>query len=313
MRVVVALGGNAIGDRGSSLEAKDQEERVREAVSALADIARGHDVVVTHGNGPQVGMLELQARSDPSVAPYSLDLLGAETDGMLGYLLERELHSLFPSSQIATLLTQVEVDAADPAFKKPTKPIGPPLDAERAAVLEAQLGWQFLREEAGLRRVVASPEPRRILELTTVELLVDAGVLVVCGGGGGIPVVRGPSGGLQGVDAVVDKDRTAALLARELSADALLLLTDVDAVYADWPDPARQAIRLAPVEVARALDLAPGSMGPKVEAACRFAEGGGFAAIGAWGAARKVMQGSAGTRITADGSGLELWSQDPTR
>jgi len=301
MRVVIALGGNAIASRGESLEASRQEARIHDAVAVLAGIARDHDVVVTHGNGPQIGLLELQAHAYEDVGPYPLDLLGAETEGLLGYLLERELQSLLPDRQAATLLTQVEVDADDPAFEHPTKPIGPGLPDDRAEALGGQLGWRFVRDGENLRRVVPSPEPQRILELGTIGLLVDAGVMVVCGGGGGIPVVRTESGGLRGVDAVVDKDLTAALLARGLQADALLLLTDVEAIYRDWPAPCREALGRVTPAALRALELQPGTMGPKAEAACRFAEGGGFAAIGAWNDAVRVLEGKAGTRVQKEG------------
>jgi carbamate kinase len=297
MRVVIALGGNALARRGESLDAASQRARVREAASALADIARGSETVVTHGNGPQVGLLALQARATPDVAPYPLDVLGAETEGMIGYLIEQELASIFPESEVATLLTQVEVDPADPAFDAPTKPIGPAYPKAEAEELSARFGWRFAPEGEALRRVVPSPEPRRIRELRTIELLVEAGVLVVCAGGGGIPVVRTPDGALRGVEAVIDKDRTAALLALALGADALLLLTDVAAVYADWPQ-REQPVRDATPGELRRMTLDPGSMGPKVEAACRFAEGSGRPArIGALDDARRVLEGRAGTTV----------------
>jgi carbamate kinase len=301
MRVVIALGGNAIARRGESLEADAQRERVRAAASALADIARAHDVVVTHGNGPQVGLLALQAQAYAGLEPYPLDVLGAESEGLIGYLIEQEMASLFPSAEVATLLTQVEVDPDDPAFRNPTKPIGPRYTEEQALALAARLGWRVAKEADGYRRVVPSPTPLRIRELRTIERLVEAGVLVVCAGGGGIPVVTGRDGSLRGVEAVIDKDRTAALLARELHADALLLLTDVEAVVEDWPEPGRRAVRAASPGALRALDLDPGSMGPKVEAACHFAEATGcVAAIGALAAARRVLEGKAGTRVLRD-------------
>ena len=301
MRIVIALGGNALARRGESLDAESQRKRVRGAASALADIARGNDVVVTHGNGPQVGLLALQSQTTPGGAPQPLDVLGAETEGMIGYLIEQELASIFPNSEVATLLTQVEVDPADPAFELPRKPIGPIHPEAEAKELASRFGWQMTPEGGGLRRVVASPEPRRIRELRTIARLLDAGVLVVCAGGGGIPVVAGSDGSLRGVEAVIDKDRTAALLAERLEADALLLLTDVPAVYADWP--AREApIREASPAELRRLELDPGSMGPKVEAACRFVEASGRpAGIGALEDARRVFEGKAGTRVRPAG------------
>jgi len=299
MRVVIALGGNAIARRGEALDAASQRRRVRGAASALAAVARDRETVVTHGNGPQVGLLALQARATPDVAPHPLDVLDAETEGMIGYLVEQELAAVLPARNVATLLTRVEVDPEDPAFAAPTKPIGPVHPEGEARDLAARFGWRIAPEGDGFRRVVPSPEPVRILELTTIELLVDAGVLVVCAGGGGIPVARAPDGTLRGVEAVIDKDRTAALLAVELRADALLLLTDVDAVYEDWPE-RRRPVRNATPEALRKLALHPGSMGPKAEAACRFAERTGRpSAIGALEQAREILEGRAGTRVVA--------------
>lgn len=297
MSIVIALGGNAIARRGDSLEADSQRQRVREAASAIADIARSQDVVVTHGNGPQVGLLAMQSHAFAGVAPYPLDWLSAESEGLIGYLLELELASIFPGSEVATLLTQVVVDANDPAFAMPTKPIGPVLSEAAARELEEERGWCFAKEGDGLRRVVASPEPRRIRELRTIERLVDDGVVVVCAGGGGIPVIDEPGPALRGAEAVVDKDLTAALLATGVGAEHLLLLTDVDAVYEDWDGKRQLAIRSAPAEFLRSLALAPGSMGPKVEAACRFVESGGEAHIGRVEDARAILQGKAGTVV----------------
>lgn len=297
MRVVIALGGNAIARRGESLDAEAQRLRVRAAAEAVADIARSSETIVTHGNGPQVGLLALQSQTTPGVAPYPLDVLGAETEGMIGYLIEQELASIFPASEVATLLTQVEVDPEDPAFQAPTKPIGPRYAEAEARELARRFGWHMTPEGDGLRRVVPSPAPRRIRELRTIQLLVESGILVICAGGGGIPVVVTPEGGLRGVEAVIDKDRTAALLAAGLRADALLLLTDVAAVFEDWPERARPLREATPAEL-RKLPLDPGSMGPKVEAACRFVdETGGRAMIGALEDARRVLEGRAGTRV----------------
>jgi carbamate kinase len=310
MSTVIALGGNAIAGRGDSLEADAQRNRVREAASAIADIARGQDVVVTHGNGPQVGLLAMQAEVFDGVAPYPLDWISAESEGLIGYLLELELASIFPSSEVATLLTQVVVDADDPAFATPTKPIGPVLSEAAARVLREERGWSFAKEASGLRRVVASPEPRRIREQKTISRLVDAGVLVICAGGGGIPVVDKPGPALRGVEAVVDKDLSSALLASGVGAERLLLLTDVDAVYEDWDGMRERPIRSAPAGFLRALELAPGSMGPKVEAACRFAEAGGEALIGRVEDARAILQGDAGTRV--GGEAPSYWPSPKT-
>lgn len=301
MLVVVALGGNALLRRGQPADYAAQRENVVTAVEAVADLAREHDVVVTHGNGPQVGLLALQGEEYSAVSPYPLDVLGAESDGMIGYLLDQELVNRFGSRrQVATLLTQVIVDADDPAFATPEKFIGPVYDQVVAQKLAAERGWTVAPDGVAWRRVVASPEPRSIVELTTIRLLVDAGVLVVCVGGGGIPVAVDRDGRLHGVEAVVDKDRAAALLAEGLGADALLMLTDVDAVECAYGTP--EARQLGDVETTelRAMAFAPGSMGPKVDAACRFAERtGGIAAIGALADASAILEGRRGTRVRA--------------
>jgi carbamate kinase len=298
MLVVAALGGNALLRRGEPADVATQRGNVGTAVEAIAAVAADHDVVVTHGNGPQVGLLALQGEAYKEVDPYPLDVLGAETEGMIGYLLEQELVNELGRARVATLLTQVVVDAGDPAFERPTKPIGPVYDREAAERLAAARGWALAPDAGGQRRVVASPEPRSIVELPTIRLLVEAGVLVVCVGGGGIPVLLDDHGRLRGVEAVIDKDLAAALLACSLQADALLLLTDVPAVVDD-----RDTLNARPLgEVAsaelRAIDFEPGSMGPKVEAACRFVEAtGALAGIGALGDAAAILRGERGTRI----------------
>jgi len=308
VRVVIALGGNAIARRGESPTIEAQRERVRAAATACASVAREHELVVTHGNGPQVGLLALQAQALPDLGPYPLDVLGAESEGLIGYLIEQELASLLPSAEVATLLTQVEVDPDDPAFGAPSKPIGPRYEPADAEALAERLGWRWVADGDRMRRVVPSPEPRRIRELRTLERLVAAGVIVVCAGGGGIPVVRDGAGGLRGVEAVIDKDRTAALLAEGLGADVLLLLTDVPAVFEDWPAPRERALREAPPEHLRKLGLDAGSMGPKVEAAARFAEAtGGIAAIGALDSATRLLAGEAGTRVGPSGAPVRHW------
>jgi carbamate kinase len=308
MRVVIALGGNALTGQDGSLDVETLKERAREAASTVADIARGCEVVITHGNSPQVGLLSLQSRSVPGIGPVSLDVLGAESEGMIGYLLEREFASIFPGSEVATLLTQVEVDIDDPAFAAPDKPIGPHVSEREAEDLAKRLGWQFRREPNGYRRVVPSPRPLRIRELRTIELLVDEGVLVVSAGGGGIPIAVTEAGGLTGVEAVVDKDRTAALLAEGINADCLLLLTDVPHVYADWPAPREQGFRTLTPDFAAGLELDPGTMGPKLEAACDFVRRtGGEAMIGSLEEARRVLQGLAGTCVRADGQSPSHW------
>jgi len=297
MRVVVALGGNALLRRGEPLEAQTQEQNVARAARSLAALAESHDLVVTHGNGPQVGLLALQAAAYREVAPYPLDILNAETEGMIGYLIERELAALLPGRDIATLLTQVEIDPNDPAFSHPTKPIGPVYDRTSGDRIAAQFGWSMAADGDGVRRVVPSPEPQRMLEFNTIRHLLRAGVVVICAGGGGIPVAR-EEAGYRGVEAVIDKDLASALLAIELKADALLLLTDVEAAYRDWGTDKAAVISRATASEMRGLRFAAGSMGPKVEAACRFAEKTGrSAAIGALERAEAILAGEAGTTI----------------
>jgi carbamate kinase len=298
MRVVIALGGNALLRRGERADADAQRENVARAVAPIAAIAREHEVVVTHGNGPQVGLLALQSESYAGVDPYPLDVLGAESEGMIGYVLEQELMNVLPGRRVATLLTQIEVDPGDPAFATPTKPIGPVYKASTAQRLAEERGWSVAPDGDGWRRVVASPAPQRILELGTIRRLVDDGTVVVCAGGGGIPVFTVPSGLVVGTEAVIDKDLAAALLAECLGADALLLLTDVTEVVAGWGGPDATPLHDATPAELRRLAFAPGSMGPKVEAACRFVEAtGGFAAIGALDDAADMLTGGAGTRV----------------
>lgn len=299
-RVVVALGGNALLRRGEAQSSTAQRRNLRAATRVLADIARAHPIVVTHGNGPQVGLLALQTEAVSGIEPLPLDVLGAQTQGMIGYMIEDELRDeLAGAREVATLLTQVVVDAHDPAFDAPTKPIGPVYSEADARRLAAERGWTVARDGDDWRRVVPSPEPIRILEMHSVRLLLDAGVAVICSGGGGVPVVADEAGGWRGIEAVVDKDLSAALLANQLDADRLLMLTDVDAVYADWEGERSKPIRQATPAEMRLLDFAAGSMGPKVEAACRFVEAGGESAhIGALGDAGSILSGDAGTRIS---------------
>jgi carbamate kinase len=299
---VVALGGNALLRRGEPAESDVQRHNVRVAVRAIAELTREHEVVVTHGNGPQVGLLALQGEAYGQVTPYPLDILGAESEGMIGYLIEQELVNDLGGSPVATLLTQVIVDADDRAFREPTKPIGPLYDRAAAERLAAERGWSIAPDGEGYRRVVASPEPRSIVELSTIRLLVDASVLVVCAGGGGIPVIVDGEDRLRGVEAVVDKDLAAALLACGLGADTLLMLTDVPAVQAGWGTPEARALDEVTPEQLRAMSSAPGSMGPKVDAACRFVEAtGGIAAIGSLEDACAILEGKRGTRVRTPG------------
>jgi carbamate kinase len=304
MVVVVALGGNALLRRGEPLEADIQRRNVARAAAAIAKVARRRRVVVTHGNGPQVGLLALQSAAYAQVSPYPLDVLGAESEGMIGYVIAQELANDLPERRIASLLTQVVVDPHDPAFAAPSKPIGPLYPEPEARRLAAERGWHVARDGEGFRRVVASPAPRDILELTTIRILIEADVLVVCAGGGGVPVTVSEDGVIRGVEAVIDKDRSAALLATELAAEALLILTDVDGIYTDWGAPGARRIREAGTDSLARLAFDPGSMGPKVEAACRFVDATGrFAGIGALDDAEAILDRAAGT-IVRPGEGL---------
>ncbi len=301
MRVVAALGGNALLRRGQPSDAEAQRANVALAVASLAPIAREHELVVTHGNGPQVGLLALLGEAYGAVRPYPLDVLGAESEGMIGYLLDQALVNELSDRRVATLLTQVLVDPDDPAFGKPSKPIGPVYEHEAAERLAAERGFSIAPDGKDWRRVVPSPEPRRIIELESIRILLDAGVIVVCVGGGGIPVAADAAGGLVGVEAVIDKDLAAALLARDLAADVLLLLTDVSVVEVGWGTPAARPLPAATPREIRALGLAAGSMGPKAEAAARFADGGGRAVIAAMEDAAKALNGEAGTQVSPGG------------
>ena len=298
MRVVAALGGNALLRRGQSADAATQRANVATAVAAIAELSHKHEVVVTHGNGPQVGLLALQTAALQEVAPYPLDVLGAESEGMIGYLLEQQLINKLGGRPVATLLTQVVVDAGDPAFARPTKPIGPTYDHDTAKRLAREHGWSIAADGERYRRVVPSPEPRSIVELQAIRLLIESGVLVVCVGGGGIPVILDEERALRGVEAVIDKDLASTLLASELEADALLMLTDVPHVEADWGTPHAHPLTDVTVQELRMMNFAPGSMAPKVEAACRFVEQtGGLAAIGALQDALALLRGERGTRV----------------
>jgi len=303
MRIVVALGGNALLKRGEPMTAEAQQTNVRVAAAALADLARDHQIIVAHGNGPQVGLMALQAASFAPENPWPLDVLGAETEGMIGYLIEQELmNALPPGVDCATLLTRVEVDPLDPAFDQPTKPIGPVYTDAEAKRLRAEHRWSMVAEAEGrLRRVVPSPLPIALLGLAPIRLLVEAGVCVICAGGGGIPVVRGEDGKMRGVEAVIDKDRTSALLAMALQADILLMLTDVEAVFRDWGGPDQAAIAEITPDALDAMDFAAGSMGPKITAACGFVRSGGsMAGIGRLQDARAIVEGRAGTQVRID-------------
>jgi carbamate kinase len=306
MRIAIALGGNALLRRGEPLSAENQRRNVRVACTQIAKVAAANQLVIAHGNGPQVGLLALQGAAYKDVASYPLDVLGAETEGMIGYMIEQELGNLLPFEvPFATLLTQVEVDAADPAFGAPSKPIGPVYSRAEAERLAAEKGWSIAADGEHFRRVVASPRPKRIFELRPLNWLLDKGCVVICAGGGGIPVRYDATGKLEGVEAVIDKDLCSALLARQLDCDLLVIATDVDGVYLDWATPSQRAIAEARPDDLEALDFAAGSMGPKVQAACEFArQTGKPAVIGSLADIEAIVAGGAGTRVDIGATGI---------
>jgi len=303
MRIVIALGGNALLRRGDPMTTEVQRRNVKTAAEAIAPLAAGHSIVVVHGNGPQVGLLALQADAYAGAEPYPLDVLDAGTQGMIGYLIQQELRGLLPpQQQVATLLTMITVDPDDPAFASPAKYVGPVYPKEAADKLAAEKGWAFRRDGAAWRRVVPSPQPRRILEIEPISWLLERGAVVICAGGGGIPTMvpsSGP-GGLVGVEAVIDKDLASELLAEDVGADLFVMATDVDGVYLGWGTPDQRRLdRVTPGELA-GHQFAAGSMGPKVQAATRFAATTGKrAAIGSLADIAQIVAGTAGTNIVA--------------
>jgi carbamate kinase len=312
MRVIVALGGNALLHRGDLMTVDKQRENVRIACKELAPIASEHELVLSHGNGPQVGLLALQSAAyekEAHVPTYPLDVLGAQTQGMIGYMIEIEMGNLLPFEKpIATMLTMIEVDADDPAFENPTKFIGPIYTQEESEALAAEKGWVFKKDGDNHRRVVPSPRPKRVFELQQIKWLLDQGCLVVCGGGGGIPTTYLPGRKLTGVEAVIDKDHASGLLARDLQADFFVMATDVDAVYVDWSKPTQRSIsRASPAALMAIQEQFPdGSMRPKVVAACEFVQAtGGKASIGALTDVAEMMAEERGTIVTSEVSGIE--------
>ncbi len=306
MRIVVALGGNALLRRGEPMTADNQRANIRIATEQIAKIHPGNELVIAHGNGPQVGLLSLQAAAYTQVSPYPLDVLGAETEGMIGYIIEQELGNLLDFEvPFATLLTQVEVDAQDPAFKNPTKPIGPVYSKAEAEKLAAEKGWGIAPDGDKYRRVVASPRPKRIFEIRPIKWLLEKSSIVICAGGGGIPTMYGEDGKLRGIEAVIDKDLCSSLLASQLEADLLVIATDVNAAFIDYGKPTQKAIGQAHPDEIEKLGFAAGSMGPKVQAACEFArKTGKTAVIGSLSDIEAIVQGSAGTRISTAKSGI---------
>lgn len=307
MKVVIALGGNALLRRGERADADVQMANVKIAADAVAAVAKEHNVVLTHGNGPQVGLLALQADAYKDVKPYPLDILGAESQGMIGYMLAQCVANVLPEREVVNIITQTEVDPNDKAYSNPTKFIGPVYDKETAEKLAAERGWTIAADGKYFRRVVPSPIPQTIVEINTIRRLVDRGAMVISSGGGGIPVIRDENGRLTGSEAVIDKDMSASIMADELDADALLILTDAPSVALDWGTPDQKEIKEISPEKLEEYNFAKGSMGPKVDAVCRFAKTGkGFAAIGRLEDAVNILNGKAGT-IIRQGADFKLY------
>jgi len=311
MRVVIALGGNALLKRGEPMTAEVQRRNIRTAAMAMAPVASAHQLVISHGNGPQVGLLALQGAAYKADEAYPLDVLGAETEGMIGYMIEQELGNLLPFEvPFATLLTMVEVDGNDPGFKDPTKFVGPVYDEARAQQIKAEKGWTFKLDGTMWRRVVPSPRPKRIFEMRPIRWLLDQGTVVICAGGGGIPTMYAPGADrkLVGVEAVIDKDLCSELLARELDADLLVMATDAEAVFLGWGTPQAKAIHKASPDAISEHTFPAGSMGPKVDAACLFARATGhMAAIGALADIEAIVRGEKGTIIGGGFTGLSYY------
>lgn len=313
MRIVIALGGNALQRRGEPMTVASQRANVRFACEAIAKIVTDtNDVVITHGNGPQVGLLALQAAAYDDVSTYPFDVLGAATQGIIGYLIEQELGNLVPlEKHVVTILTQTEVSSSDPAFSNPTKFVGPGYTEERAKALAEANGWVVRQDGAAWRRVVPSPEPLGIFESAAIKDLLGGGSVVIAAGGGGVPTMfEGEN--LVGVEAVIDKDRAAAVLAREIGAQKLVIATDADAVYLDWGMPEQRAVLEAHPDELASYGFAAGSMGPKVESTIAFARStGGDAYIGALGELEAMLQGRAGTRVSTRIEGLRIRAVPP--
>ena len=306
MKIVIALGGNALLKRGEHMTAENQRENVKTACAQIARVYDGNQLIITHGNGPQVGLLALQNNAYKEVPMYPLDVLGAETAGMIGYMIQQELSNTVPgSASIATVLTQIQVDPKDPAFQKPSKPVGPVYSKEEADKIAAEKGWTMAPDNDKYRRVVASPKPVNIFGLEPLKTLIDNKYIVVCGGGGGIPTWVDDKGKQHGAEAVIDKDLATALLATLIDADLFVIATDVDGAYLDWGKPEQKRIALAAPDAALAFGFASGSMGPKIEAAANFAKATGKdAVIGALADIEQIVAGKAGTRISGKAEGV---------
>ncbi|WP_373746418.1 carbamate kinase [Neisseria dentiae] len=307
MRIVIALGGNALLKRGEPLTSANQRANVRTACEQIAKIYPGNQLIITHGNGPQVGLMALQSNAYKDVPMYPLDVLGAESVGMIGYMIQQELVNFVPKeASLTTVLTQTEVDPKDPAFQKPSKPVGPVYSKEEADAVAAEKGWTMAQDNDKYRRVVPSPLPTRIFGLKPLKTLIEHNYILICAGGGGIPTYYDESGRLCGAEAVIDKDLATALLAASVEADMLVIATDIDGVYLDWGTEKQRLVQAANPDEIEKIDFAAGSMGPKVQAAVNFARSTGkTAVIGALRDIERIASGEAGTRISMAVNGIE--------
>ncbi len=297
MRIIIGIGGNALLQRGQPPEITTQRLNIKYACESIAELAQDHEIIITHGNGPQVGLLALQAAAYKEVTIYPFDVLGAESQGMIGYLLIQELMNQLPKKKVIALLTQIEVNVDDPAFLQATKFVGPVYTEEQIKILAKERHWQFAQDGQHFRRVVPSPLPQRILEITSIQSLVNLETIVICAGGGGIPVVRNSTGHYSGVEAVIDKDFATALLAEQLQADRILL-TDVANVVKNWGKSTAESIGITHFTNLEKVSFASGSMEPKVKAACQFVRNTkGIAHIGLLSEAQLILQQMAGTTI----------------
>ncbi|CAI0869805.1 Carbamate kinase 1 [Serratia plymuthica] len=296
--LVIALGGNALLQRGATLSAENQYKSIALIASAIGKLAKKYRIAIVHGNGPQVGLLALQNLAYRDVPPYPLDILVAESQGMIGYMLAQQLNASHPSQPVTTLMTRVRVDAHDPDYLAPSKFIGPVYSPEQRKELEGKYRWTMKADGKYIRRVVPSPEPKKIIDIDAIKALLAMDHIVICNGGGGIPMVAGEQG-LEGSEAVIDKDLAAALLAEELAADHLVILTDADAVYQHWGTPQQKAIRSATTRELAPMAVADGAMGPKITAVSRFVDHSGQTAhIGGLQDIEALLAGRAGTSIT---------------
>ena len=305
MRIVVALGGNALLKRGEPMTAQNQSANIRLAAEQLAKVKPKNELIISHGNGPQVGLLALQHAAyyaqDSKIEPYPLDVLVSQTVGMIGYMLQQELTNLLPATPTQTLVTQVIVDEHDPAFSKPSKPIGQVYTQAEAEKLAAEKGWTVMPDGQYYRRAVPSPKPQDVTGINAVKTLLAQDHIVICGGGGGVPCVKNAQGQLTGVEAVVDKDLATAVIANHLDADLFIIATDVNATCVNFQKEGERKIAKANPAALEALsaEFAAGSMGPKVQAVINFVKATGKdAAIGSLADIEDIVAGNAGTRVS---------------